>query len=185
MRRIALLVVVTLLAFGQVAANVRANGQVEAVPRLTTSGTFPAPVGFQIFCLSHRTSCRGGGAGQVALTQGISDTIRAINAHVNARIRPADDWGDDWALDVSRGDCEDYVLAKREALIAAGLPASALRIAAATTRAGVGHAVLVVRTDLGDFVLDNLTSSIRRSDEVALHWVAMTMADGRSWARIV
>lgn len=109
----------------------------------------------------------------------------AINAQVNARIRPADDWGDTWASDVTRGDCEDYVLAKREALVAAGLPASALRIAAATTRSGVGHAVLVVRTNQGDLVLDNLTSSIRRSDEAALHWVAMTMADGRSWARIV
>ena len=42
-----------------------------------------------------------------------------------------------------------------------GLPASALRIAYTHTRRGEPHAVLVVKTSQGDYVLDNLTNSIK------------------------
>ena len=48
----------------------------------------------------------------------------------------------------------------------------------------MGHAVLVVRTDQGDLVLDNLTGTIKPSNQTGLRWVAMTNADGRSWKAI-
>lgn len=41
-------------------------------------------------------------------------------------------------------------------------PPSALRVAYVKTAAGEGHALLVVRTNDGDYVLDNLTTSIRK-----------------------
>ena len=58
------------------------------------------------------------------------------------------------------GDCEDYVLAKRQVLIHLGLPEPALRIAVVITPRLVRHAVLTVVTDEGNFVLDNLRDDI-------------------------
>ena len=153
-------------------------------PQLQTSGPFTAPVGFQIFCLTNPAHCRGGGGSQVRLTENVMDTLKSVNNRVNHAIAPRGDRRDEWAINVSSGDCEDYALTKRAALIRAGLPAGALRIAAATTRSGVGHAVLVVRTDQGDLVLDNLTGTIKPSNQTGLRWVAMTNADGRSWKAI-
>ncbi len=62
---------------------------------------------------------------------------------------------------------EDYVLAKRRALIQAGISPSALRIAYVKTRGGEGHAILVVKTDRGEFVLDNLNGKVRLAEPVS------------------
>mgnify|MGYP001614251025 CR=1 FL=1 len=59
------------------------------------------------------------------------------------------------AADTSGGDCEDYAIAKRNALVALGWPRSALPLAACVTEAGEGHGVLLVETDGGVYVLDN------------------------------
>lgn len=69
-----------------------------------------------------------------------------------------------------RGDCDDYVLAKRRALIEAGFPARALSIALVETGLGENHAVLLVSTDTGEFVLDNKTSRILRWDRAGYKW---------------
>lgn len=163
-----------------VTANVGAGGGIT----LQTGGSFNAPIGFQIFCLTNASQCRGGGSSVVSLTEAVLSKLELTNRQVNRAIRPTADRGDVWQLGVTRGDCEDYVLAKRAELIRAGLPASALRIAAAKTSGGVGHAVLVVRTDQGDLVLDNLTSTIKYANQSSLRWVAMTTANGRAWQRI-
>ena len=65
-----------------------------------------------------------------------------------------------WALPLREGpirtaDCEDYALEKQRALIQAGVAPEAMFLAVGTTRAGEAHAVLVVATDQGDYVLDN------------------------------
>lgn len=170
------------LALLQLAGPAAAN--VGPGARLETSGSFTAPLGFQIFCLTQSAHCRGGGASEVALTEATLGTIKTINSRVNGAISPRSDRRDEWTVDVSSGDCEDYALTKRAALIRAGLPAGALRLAAATTRSGQGHAVLIVRTDQGDLVLDNMTGAIKLSSQTDLNWVAMTTADGRSWKKI-
>ena len=56
------------------------------------------------------------------------------------------------------GDCEDYALAKRDALIAAGIGSANARIATGVLPSGEYHAMLIVSTKRGDFVLDNLTN---------------------------
>lgn len=173
------------LALLQPAVPTLANTGPAVAPRLETSGSFTAPIGFQIFCLTSPAHCRGGGSSQVRLTGAVMDTLKSINSRVNRSIAARGERVDEWAVNVSSGDCEDYALTKRAALIGAGLPAGALRIAAATTRSGVGHAVLVVRTDQGDLVLDNLTGSIKPSNQTGLRWVAMTNANGRSWTKIL
>lgn len=105
-------------------------------------------------------------------------TLGRLNRQVNRSIRSSSDQrlygvGDFWAVPTganARGDCEDYVLAKRRALIDAGYPAGALSIAIAETRWGETHAVLLVATDTGDFVLDSLTQRISRWDRTGYKW---------------
>ena len=58
------------------------------------------------------------------------------------------------------GDCEDYVLLKRKMLIDAGWPREALLITVVRDRKGEGHAVLTVKTDKGELVLDNQNENV-------------------------
>ncbi|WP_164212860.1 transglutaminase-like cysteine peptidase, partial [Stenotrophomonas maltophilia] len=53
------------------------------------------------------------------------------------------------------------VLLKKQMLIRAGLPASALLITVVRDRKGDGHAILTVKTDRGDYILDNENDEIR------------------------
>jgi predicted transglutaminase-like cysteine proteinase len=105
-------------------------------------------------------------ATRVTLTPERMSELRQINSHVNNTIVEASDmeqYGreDVWTLPTSgRGDCEDFALLKRKLLVQRGWPASALSISVGTTSSGEPHAVLVVATANGEYVLDNLTSSI-------------------------
>lgn len=58
------------------------------------------------------------------------------------------------------GDCEDYALTKAAALIDLGYPASAIHIECGITKNGDGHAYLVVQTDQGDYVMDNMYKGV-------------------------
>lgn len=106
------------------------------------------------------------------------DRLNAINRSINREIPPASDavrFGphDHWSLPSDRdvsGDCEDYVLAKRQALIEAGVPIEALSIAVVETRRGEIHAVLLVATPQGEVVLDNLSPWIVSWRETDYRW---------------
>ena len=68
---------------------------------------------------------------------------------------------DRWDLaEDGQGDCEDFQLLKRRLLAEAGLPRRAMRMTVVVDDKGEGHAVLMIRTAQGDFVLDNKTSAI-------------------------
>lgn len=141
-----------------------------------------APVGFQLLCLRSPAFCQPGGAAEVALTPEVQDLVGQVNRQVNRAIQPrADGKIDKWTLGATSGDCEDYVLAKRQKLMTLGLPSSALRIAQVRTRSGEGHAVLVVHTDQGDLTLDNLTPAIRKLGASGYRVVAMSTADPLVW----
>ena len=60
-----------------------------------------------------------------------------------------------WTPAVTQGDCEDYALAKRKKFLEFGIDPKYLRLATAKTETGKYHAVLIVTTDKGDYVLDN------------------------------
>jgi predicted transglutaminase-like cysteine proteinase len=62
------------------------------------------------------------------------------------------------------------------------LPASALRIAYVITRKGEEHAVLVVNTEAGGLVLDNLTGGIREFGETGYRLVSMQGANPDQWS---
>lgn len=170
----------TLLRLAQVAALVLAAPSAQAIP--APKGSAVAPMGFQLFCLKSPGFCQPGGAEEVAMTPELLKLLREVNLSVNAAIRPrADGRIDTWTLNARAGDCEDYVLAKRMELIEQGLPPSALRIAQVRTRKGAGHAVLVVNTDQGDVVLDNLSTRIGKLPSTGYRLVAMSSADPLVW----
>lgn len=142
-----------------------------------------APLGYQLMCLQHPSECRGGGAAAVQADMDLIGKLRHVNSLVNRSIRPRNDRGlDTWSLNVASGDCEDYVLAKRHKLIELGVPASSLRIAAVKTRSGQGHAILVVNTDQGKLVLDNMNSAIRPLEATGYRVVHMQSANPASWS---
>lgn len=68
-------------------------------------------------------------------------------------------------------DCEDFALEKRRALIAAGIPETALYLAVAVSPRTSLHAVLVVATVQGDLVLDNLNDWVVGYQETGYTWV--------------
>jgi predicted transglutaminase-like cysteine proteinase len=124
-----------------------------------------APFAFARFCVTNASDCAATeGDEAIVLDEGSRADLKSVNAAVNRAIRPQNDraGNDEWRADATSGDCEDYVLAKKRRLVSAGFPAAALRIAVARTGSGEGHAVLVVRTDRGDLVLDNRNDSIKR-----------------------
>ena len=117
------------------------------------------------------------------------DRIDRTNRTLNRTIRRQSDGrqygvGDYWAVPVGRaprGDCEDYVLAKRRALIEMGYPQTALSIALVVTPWGEDHAILLLATTDGEIVLDNLEQRLMRWDLTDYKWVKR-QAPGRTFA---
>ena len=169
--------------FVRLAVAVIAALAVSATAALAAAGSTRAPLGYQLMCLKSPAECKGGGAAQVKVTTDVMATLKRVNAHVNRTMRPRHDSGRDvWTVGASVGDCEDYVLNKRRALIKAGIPASSLRIAHVKTRKGEGHAVLVVKTNGKDLVLDNLTATIKPLSQTGYRIVSMSGANPRKWS---
>lgn len=142
------------------------------------------PLGYQMMCLQHPSECRGGGAAKATVTSADMATLKSVNARVNRSIRPKHDapGTDVWTVSARTGDCEEYALAKRDALIRAGFSPSALRLAYVKTRSGEGHAVLVVHSNRGDLVLDVLTGQIRPLSQSGLRLISMQSADPLHWS---
>lgn len=115
-----------------------------------------------------------------AMTAELWKQLETINRVVNVGVRSVSDvvhYGveDFWELPfqggANAGDCEDYVLQKRQMLLARGVPMAALSIALVKTSWGEEHAVLLVRSSQGDYVLDNLTPWIKPWTAVSYNWI--------------
>ena len=147
------------------------------------SVTSAGPLSFQMFCMINPTECQAGGALKIVLTEDALTIMERVNARVNRSIRPKLDSAamQVWRINPRSGDCKSYVVSKRHELIEAGFPASALRIAYVKTRAGEGHAVLVVKTNQGDLTLDNLTAEIVTFRQSGYRVVAMSGANPARW----
>ncbi|MDR3438197.1 transglutaminase-like cysteine peptidase, partial [Telmatospirillum sp.] len=90
--------------------------------------------------------------------------------------------GFDWSIDTTYGNCNDYAVQKRKALLDKGYPASALSLSAVLTSWGEGHLVLTVRTDRGDYVLDNLRPTILSWDRTGYEFNRVqSLADPQTW----
>ena len=131
-------------------------------PFMKVTGKTSAPIGHVNFCRKNPTECGASYSVDraVRLSQSNWAQLISINGHVNQTIRPVTDQDqyrteEFWTYPTSAGDCEDYALLKRRMLINAGWPETALLITVVRENDGGGHAVLTVRTDRGDLILDN------------------------------
>jgi predicted transglutaminase-like cysteine proteinase len=70
-------------------------------------------------------------------------------------------------------------------LLQEGLPAKALRLSVVKTSSGIGHLVLVLMTNKGDLVLDNLTETIKPWQKTNYHWLKIqSVTDARLWYEV-
>ena len=161
-------------------------------PFMHTGGRTTQPVGHYELCRNAPVECKVATPRQapVPLTRKLWAAMVDVNNSVNTMITPETDmeiWGKEevWSYPNRVGDCEDYVLEKRRALMQRGVPAGNLLITVVRQPNGDGHAVLTVHTSNGDYVLDNLESRIlswadtdytylkRQSERSSGQWVAI------------
>ncbi|WP_085807818.1 transglutaminase-like cysteine peptidase [Roseovarius albus] len=124
-----------------------------------------APDGFSGVCARYPWACARSNKSQLS-SEVILKLAKRVNTQVNRQtkeIEDQDQYGKEeyWALPTTRGgDCEDFALSKKMRLMSHGVSSDRLLIATVLDRDLNSHAVLVLRTDRGDLVLDNLTSKI-------------------------
>ncbi|UVK47758.1 transglutaminase-like cysteine peptidase [Mesorhizobium sp. AR07] len=158
-------------------------------PRSTPMGsaTFAAvggktsiPYGWVDFCGRRPEQCEVPAlpAANLKLTPGTWSTLDRVNREVNGYIVPESNlehWGtklDHWDYPVDgKGDCKIYALFKRKLLLDAGFPRQTLLMTVVYDLHGEGHAILTVKTDKGDFILDNLVNSIRSWDATGYYFL--------------
>lgn len=153
------------------------------------------PVGHYEFCRRYADQCeKNRTQAVVELSRAAWNEIVEINASVNIGIFPRTDQEmhgipENWAYPSTEGDCEDYALLKQYMLERAGYPRSALLLTVLRQPNGDGHAVLTVKTDRGDFILDNIEDKVldwkdtpyrylkRQSEKNSAKW--LSIADDR------
>ncbi len=152
-----------------------------------------APIGWIEFCSEYSPECETKPleARDVVLSQKAWKDLLRINKWVNDSIRPITDldhWGvvERWSYpDDGYGDCEDYVLLKRKLLMQAGWPRQALLITVVRDKKGEGHAVLTVKTDKGEFILDNQVEDILLWSDTGYRFVKrQTQTDPNAWVSL-
>ena len=164
--RTGLVAAVAVIGFGAAEA-LAMPGQGSA---MAVGGVTSQPIGHYEFCRQYPRECRvrSRDTRPVAMSNAVWGAIRQVNDRVNRAVRPITDIDlhgvtEHWSFPQGAGDCEDYALLKRNMLMRMGFAASDLLITVVRKPDGEGHAVLTVRTDRGDFVLDNLDGRVR-------HW---------------
>jgi predicted transglutaminase-like cysteine proteinase len=163
------------------------------VKRISFSSFTLPPMAFTQFCLRYADQCKPQGmvfrGGPVRLTAERWEDLIAVNSTANAAILPERNTeglaGEKWLINPARGDCNDYAVTKRSELLARGWPARALLLSEVVTSWGEHHLVLVVRTSMGDLVLDNMTPQIRPWARAPYQWVRIqTPKNPNYWASL-
>jgi predicted transglutaminase-like cysteine proteinase len=163
-----------------------------------TYGPTLPPIGYVNYCERYQRDCQplGGTRYKLELTPERWKLLGEVNTFVNTSITPESDqdlYGvpERWEIPTTAGDCEDYVLLKQRYLEGLGFPVETLLITVVLDESGEGHAILTVRTDRGDLVLDNRRNAIllwsetryeflkRQSQENPQLWVALTRKSRR------
>ena len=115
-----------------------------------------------------------------------------VNTRVNAEIEPLsnmDHWGtmlDHWDYPTDgKGDCKIYALWKRKLLMDLGFPRQALLMTIVRDLEGNGHTILTVKTDRGDFILDNMVGEIRAWDATGYKFIKrQSQSDPNVWVSV-
>lgn len=151
------------------------------------------PLGWVEFCAETPDDCKGASEAprDATLTPKAWKELVRLNAAVNQKIRPLTDldhYGvvEKWTYpDDGYGDCEDYVLLKQKLLVEAGWPRESLLITVVRDLKNEGHAVLTVKTDRGEFILDNQRQHILLWSETGYRFVKrQSQADPNVWVSL-
>ena len=152
-----------------------------------------APIGWVEFCIRYKPECstKPSAPRDVVLTTKAWNDMAKVNSWANDNIQPVTDlehWGvvEQWDYpDDGKGDCEDYVLLKRRMLMQAGWPREALLITVVRDKRGDGHAVLTVKTDRGEYILDNQESEILAWNKTGYRFVKrQSQSDPNAWVSL-
>ena len=183
----------TVALFALAMTSISGSANAAYSPFMQVAGKTSAPIGHVNFCRKNPSECnhtyRTDRA--VKLSQDNWAQLIRINGHVNQTIQPLTDKEqyrieELWTYPSRAGDCEDYALLKRRLLIQAGWPETALLITVVKEANGNGHAVLTVRTDRGDLILDNQDPRILPWDKTPYRFVKRQAALNPSlWTAIV
>jgi predicted transglutaminase-like cysteine proteinase len=149
------------------------------------------PYGWVDFCQRRPEECSLGKLQpvDVRLNKKTWGLLNRVNRLANNAIEPMtnlEHWGtmvDHWDYPIDgKGDCKVYALYKRKLLVEAGFPRQALLMTVVRDLDGEGHAILTVKTDRGEFVLDNLTDEIRPWDATGYRFVKrQSQSDPNVW----
>jgi predicted transglutaminase-like cysteine proteinase len=150
------------------------------------------PAAWPDYCGRHPQDCRTDLRQPLAvpLTAKLFSKIRTVNLAVNRGVRPLTDaahWGveDRWDLaEDGYGDCEDYQLLKRKRLVDLGVPRRAMLMTVVRDEENNGHAVLMIRTTMGDLVLDNRDDAILFWKDTGYRFVQRESQYGAGWVDI-
>jgi predicted transglutaminase-like cysteine proteinase len=175
---------------------IQTNAQAAPLPQsqhpIQGTGTATPIAAWTKFCEQFPTECAINleEPARIKLTRQTWRTIVAVNTQVNTRVKSKTDrehWGvaDRWDFpDDGYGDCEDYQILKRRLLVKAGLPQRALRMTVVIDELGAGHAVMMVRTDRGDYILDNKRNAVLPWYDTGYIYVKREGSEGSSWTSL-
>lgn len=151
------------------------------------------PIGWIEFCNEYKAECaaKPSTARDVVLSPKAWTDLVRVNKWVNESIKPMTDlehWGvvERWNYpEDGYGDCEDYVLLKRRMLMQAGWPREALLITVVRDKRGDGHAVLTVKTNKGEYVLDNQNPDVLLWSDTGYRFVKrQSQTDPNLWVSL-
>jgi predicted transglutaminase-like cysteine proteinase len=124
--------------------------------------TTRSPIGWVEYCADNPGDCRGGASQprDIVMSQTAWRDLLRVNRWVN-------------------------VLLKRKMLVDAGWPREALLITVVRDKKGEGHAVLTVKTDKGEFVLDNQNENVVAWTETGYRFVKrQSQSDPNVWVSL-
>lgn len=169
-------------------ANAQANYE-------TTAGPTSIPYGWVDFCHREPQECNQPilPAVDIDVTAKTWQILNKINRYVNRAIVPVsnyDHWGttlDHWDYPKDgKGDCKIYALWKRKLLMDAGFPRQALLMTIVRDQNGEGHTILTIKTNRGDFILDNMRQDIRPWNATGYHFYKRQSQENPNvWVAIV
>lgn len=160
---------------------------------ISVGETARAPIGWVEFCVEYDPECKikPSAPRDVVLSAQAWKDLTRINLWVNTHVKAMTDldhWGvvERWNYpDDGYGDCEDYALQKRKMLMQAGWPREALLMTVVRDQHGDGHAVLTVKTDKGEFILDNQRDDVRTWSDTGYRFVKrQSQSDPNLWVSL-
>ena len=148
---------------------------------LATGRAVAGPAGWLNWCMAAEGRCApASGPISLAATPDSLAILDRVQTRGEQRVaaEPEPPGRDLWQADARSGDCEDFALAKRQRLRAAGLPTGAVRLATAALPDGELHAVLTVETDQRHPGPGQLQQRGRANGSLDYAWLRVQGTDG-------